>query len=89
MVSSALDIELEVSMGNPGASQVALVVKKKKKKTHLPMQEIQFPLLEREDPLEKGMATYSSIPAWRIPIDLGTWRTTVHGVTKSWMGLSD
>ena len=32
MVSSALDIELEVSMGNPGASQVALVVKKKKKK---------------------------------------------------------
>ena len=32
MVSSALDIELEVSMGNSGASQVALVVKKKKKK---------------------------------------------------------
>ena len=31
MVSSALDIELEVSMGNSGASQVALVVKKKKK----------------------------------------------------------
>ena len=30
MVSSALDIELEVSMGNSGASQVALVVKKKK-----------------------------------------------------------
>ena len=22
---------------------------------------------EREDPLEKEMATYSSIPAWRIP----------------------
>ena len=21
----------------------------------------------QEDPLEKGMATYSSIPAWRIP----------------------
>ena len=67
MVSSALDIELEVSMGNSGASQVALVVKKKKKKTHLLMQEIQIPLLEREDPLEKGMATYSSIIAWRIP----------------------
>ena len=66
MESSALDIELEVSMGNSGASQVALVVKKKKK-THLPMQEIQVPLLEREDPLEKGMATYSSIIAWRIP----------------------
>ena len=23
--------------------------------------------LGQEDPLEKGMATYSSIPAWRIP----------------------
>ena len=32
MVSSALDVELEVLIGNPGASQVALVVKKKKKK---------------------------------------------------------
>jgi len=26
---------------------------------------VQF--LGREDPLEKGMATHSSIPAWRIP----------------------
>ena len=25
--------------------------------------------LGREDPLEKGMATHSSIPAWRIPMD--------------------
>ena len=24
-------------------------------------------LLSREEPLEKGMATHSSIPAWRIP----------------------
>ena len=23
--------------------------------------------LSREDPLEEGMATHSSIPAWRIP----------------------
>ena len=23
--------------------------------------------LAREDPLEEGMATHSSIPAWRIP----------------------
>ena len=23
--------------------------------------------LDQEDPLEKGMATHSSIPAWRIP----------------------
>jgi len=34
------------------------------------MQEIQetwVPSLGREDPLEKGMATHSSILAWRIP----------------------
>ena len=45
--------------------------------------------LDEEDPLEKGMATHSSILAWRIPMDRGTWRATVHGVTKSWTGLSD
>ena len=31
------------------------------------MQEMQFPFLGQEDPLEKGMATHSSIFAWRIP----------------------
>ena len=31
------------------------------------MQEIWVPSLGWEDPLEKGMATYSSIPAWEIP----------------------
>jgi len=36
-----------------------------------------------EDLLEKGMATHSSILAWRIPIDRGAWRATVHGVAKS------
>ena len=32
-----------------------------------PMQETQVPSLGQEDPLEKGMATHSSILAWRIP----------------------
>ena len=36
-----------------------------------------------EDPLEEGMATHSSILAWRIPMDRGAWRATVYGVTKS------
>ena len=31
------------------------------------MQEMQLSSLGQEDPLEKGMATYSSILAWRIP----------------------
>ena len=30
-------------------------------------QETQVPSLGGEDPLEKGMATHSNIPAWRIP----------------------
>ena len=33
----------------------------------LPMQEIRVRSLGWEDPLEKGMATHSSILAWRIP----------------------
>ena len=30
-----------------------------------------------------GMATHSSILAWRIPIDRGAWRAIVHGITKN------
>ena len=36
-----------------------------------------------EDPLEESMAIHSSILAWRIPMNRGAWRATVHGVTKS------
>ena len=32
-----------------------------------------------EDPLEEGMATHSSILAWRIPVDRGIWQATVLG----------
>ena len=35
------------------------------------------------DPLEEGMATPSSILAWRIPMDRGAWQATVHGVIES------
>ena len=37
-----------------------------------------------EDRLEEGMATHSSILAWGIPTDRGTWRAAVRGVAKSW-----
>ena len=35
-----------------------------------------------EDPLEEGMATHSSILAWRITMDKGAWQSTVHEVTQ-------
>ena len=44
------------------------------------MQETQGPSLGWEDPLEEGMATHSSILAWRIPMDRGVWLAAVHGV---------
>ena len=46
------------------------------------MQETQVQSLGQEDPLEKGMATDSSILAWRIPMDRGAWWATVHGGHK-------
>ena len=36
-----------------------------------------------ENPQEKGMATHSSILAWGIPMDRGTWQATVHGVANT------
>ena len=37
-------------------------------------------LLDGENPLEKEMATHSSILAWENPVDRGAWRATVHGI---------
>ena len=47
------------------------------------MQETWVRSLDWEVPLEKGKVTHSSILAWRIP-----W-TIVHGITNSWIQLSD
>ena len=33
--------------------------------------------------LEEEMATYSSILAWKNPMDRGAWRATVHEITKT------
>ena len=57
-----------------GASLVAQMVK------NLPaMWDTQVQSLGWENPLEKGMATHSSILAWRIP---WTEQATVHRVSK-------
>ena len=49
------------------------------------MQETWVQSLGQEDPLEKGMATHSSIqyPCLDNPMDRGAWQATVHGVAKS------
>ena len=52
-------------------------------------QETQVRSLDWEDPLGEEMATHSSILAWRIPMNRGAWRATVHGVAESRARLSD
>ena len=47
------------------------------------MQETPVRLQGWEDPLEEGMATHSSILAWRIPLDRGAWQATVYRLTES------
>ena len=60
------------------ASLVAQTVK------NLPaMRETWIRSLGQEDPLEEGIATHSSILAWRIPMDRGNWRAAIHGVAES------
>ena len=47
------------------------------------------PSLGQEDPLEKDVATHTSIPAWRIPWTEESGKLhTFHGVTQSWTQLS-
>ena len=53
------------------------------------MQETWVRSLGWEDPLEKEMATHSSILGLENPMDGGAWWATVHGVSKSRTRLSD
>ena len=46
-------------------------------------QEMRVQSLGQEGPLEEGMATHSSILAWKSH-DKGTWRATACGAEKSW-----
>ena len=45
---------------------------------------MQVQSLGQEDPLEKEMATRSSILARKNLMDRGTWQAVGHGVAKSW-----
>jgi len=65
-------------LGDSGASLVAQIVNNPPV-----MLEMGVRSLGWEDPPEDGMATHSSILAWRISMDKGAWQAAVHGVTKS------
>ena len=66
------------------ASLVAQMVK------NLPtMQNTWVPSLGWEDPLEKGMATYSSILAWRLSWTEESGGPQSMGSQRSWTPLSD
>ena len=58
-------------------NQMVLVVK------NLPANAEDIRDVDQEDPLEEGMVTHSSILAWRIPMNRGAWRATVHRVVES------
>ena len=45
-------------------------------------QKTQVQSLGQEEPLEKEMATYSSIFVWEIPWAEGAWQAIAQGVTK-------
>ena len=58
-------------------------------KIHLPTQETQVQSLGQEDPLEKEMATHSSILAWRIPWTEDPGGLQFMGSQKSWTQVRD
>ena len=55
----------------------------------LPMQEMWVQYPDQEDPLEKEMATHSSIPAWRIPWTEESGGLHATGSQRSWTQLSN
>ena len=68
----------DIYWGFPGGSVVKNLPAK---------QETQIRSLDQEDPLEKEMATHSTILAWEVLI--GAWWATVCGVAKRQIQLRD
>ena len=72
LVQDALKYSLYIIVGFPSGSAV---------KNSPAMQEMQVRSLGQEDPLEKGMATHSSILCLENPMDRGAWWAIVHGIS--------
>ena len=79
-VSQTSTVWYHLNMGFPGSSTG---------KESPATQKTPVPFLGQGDPLEKEMATQSSILAWRIPMGRGAWRAAVHGVATGRTRLSD
>ena len=77
------DRELSINYTSIQASLVAQTVKNLSA-----MWETWVQSLGWEDPLEEGMATHSSILAWRMSMDRGAWQAAGHGVAKNQTYLS-
>ena len=75
-------------MGYPLQSSWAFLVAQTVKNRPA-VQEASVASLGWQDPLEESMVTHSSILAWKIPMDRGTWQATTHGVAKSRTRLRD
>ena len=73
--------------GTWGGSRASLVAQTVKNPPA--MQKTWVQSLGWEDPLEEGIATHSSILAWRISMGRGAWQPIVHGVAKSRTQLSN
>ena len=80
LINFFFPLSMFIIVGFPGGSGVK----------NLPaMPEIWVRSLGGKDSLEEGMASHSSILAWRNPMDRGTWWAVVHRVTKSQTRLSN
>ena len=69
MFPSAFLVSLTESEGFPGGASG----KEPTCQCKMPMQKMHVGSLGQEDPLEEGLATHSSILAWRIPVEKGAW----------------
>ena len=65
--SAAVDVEVHVSFQTMFFSEYIIFLVAQMVKSLPAVQETWVLCLGWEGPLEKGMATHSSIPAWRIP----------------------
>ena len=76
-----------LTMDNPTAIRASLVAQTVKNPPAV--WETWVRSLGWKDALKEGMATHSSILAWRIHMDREAWWAKVHGVTKSQTQLCD